>query len=114
MLATSTLTGASYIILHARQPLAETVSVVCGWRGSPAMHVVLVYLHGLAFVPGTVSHIERYMPWDKISQFVNTLRKYVIVESQSKAMEFPQQQTVAGRQLPEDFVLRGRRSPRFV
>ena len=78
------------------------------------MHVVLVYLHGLAFAPGTVSHIGRYMPWDKISQFVNTLRKYVIVESQSKAMEFPQQQTVAGRQLPEDFVLRGRRSPRFV
>ena len=46
------------------------------------------------------------MPWDEISRFVNTLRKYVVVESQSEAMGFPQQQTVAGRQLPEDFVLR--------
>ena len=46
-------------------------------------------------------------PQDLASQFVNALRKYIVVESQSKAMEFPQQQTVAGRQLPEDFLLRG-------
>ena len=44
------------------------------------------------------------MPWDEISRFV---RKYVVVGSQSEAVEFPQQQTIAGRQLPEDFVLRG-------
>jgi len=61
----------------------------------------------LPFIPGTVSHIGRCMPWDRISQFVNTLRKYIVVKFQSKAMEFPQQQTVAGRQLPEDFHLRG-------
>ena len=47
------------------------------------------------------------MPWDNISRFVNTLRKYVVVESQSEAMGFPQQQTIAGQQLPEDFDLRG-------
>ena len=47
------------------------------------------------------------MPWDEISRFVNTLRKYVVVGSQSEAMEFPQQQTVADRQLPEGFALHG-------
>jgi hypothetical protein len=109
MLATSTFTAASCIILHARQTLGEMVSVVCadGEEVLPFMHIVLVYLHGSAFVPGTVSHVGRCMPWDKISRFVNALRQYVVVESQSIAMEFPQQQTVAGRQLPEDFGLRG-------
>jgi casein kinase I homolog HRR25 len=97
------------IILHARQALGETVSVVCadGEKVLPFMHVILVYLHGSAFVPSTVSHAESCMPWDEISRFVNTLRRYVVVGSQSEAMEFPQQQTVAGRQLPEDFHLRG-------
>jgi hypothetical protein len=47
------------------------------------------------------------MPSDEISRFINTLRKYVVVGSQSEATEFPQQQTVAGRQFPEDFVLCG-------
>jgi hypothetical protein len=83
MLATSTFTGASYIILHARQTLGETVSVVCadGEEVLPFMYVVLVYLHGLAFVPDTDSHVRCCMPWDKICQFVNTLRKHVDVES---------------------------------
>jgi serine/threonine protein kinase len=53
MLATSTFIGASYIILYARQTLGETVSVVCadGKEVLPFMHVVLVYLQGLASAP---------------------------------------------------------------
>ena len=47
------------------------------------------------------------MPWDKICRFVNRLREYVEVELQSEAIEFPRQRTIAGRQLPEDFHLRG-------
>jgi hypothetical protein len=67
------------------------------------MHVVLVFLHDSANIP----HFGRHMPWDKICPFVNTLRKYIDAELQSEAIEFPQQQTVAGRQLPEDLELRG-------
>jgi hypothetical protein len=76
ILAISAFTRASYITLHARQMLGETVSVVCADSEEVLlfMHVVLVYLHGLAFVPSTVSRIGRCMPWDKISRFVNTLR----------------------------------------
>jgi casein kinase I homolog HRR25 len=108
MLAPSTFTDASYIILHAHLELGEAVSAACegGEEVLPFMHVVLVYLHSLTFSPGKASHVWRCMPWDNISRFVNTLRK-VVVESQSEAMEFPQQQTIAGQQLPEDFHLRG-------
>ena len=108
MLAPSTFTDASDIILHAHQELGETVFLACGGGKEvlPFMHVVLAYLHSLTFSPGKASYVGRCMPWDNISRFVNTLRK-VVVESQSEAMEFPQQQTIAGQQLPEDFHLRG-------
>ena len=109
MLVPSTFTDASYIILHAHEELGETVSVACGGGEEvlPFMHVVLAYLHSLTFSPDKASHVGRCMPWDNISRFVNTLRKYVVVESQFEAMGFPQQRTIAGQQLPEDFDLRG-------
>jgi serine/threonine protein kinase len=105
MLASSTFTDASYIILHAQRELGRTVSVACagGEEVLPFMHVVLVYL---TFIPDEASHVRQCMSWYNISRFVNTLRKHV-VESQSETMEFPQQQTIAGRQLPEDYDLRG-------
>lgn len=52
--------------------------------------ILAPYSHGSAFVPSIVSHAERCMPWDEISRFVNTLRKYIFVGSRSEAMEFPQ------------------------
>lgn len=104
MLATPTFTDASHV-LHARQTLGEAVSVVCadGEKALPFMHMVLVYLQGLASAPVTASHVGRYMPWRKIFRFVNGLSKYVAAESQSKVMKFPQQRNDAGRPLPEDF-----------
>jgi hypothetical protein len=64
MLAISLFTRASSITLRTRQTLDETVSVMYadGEEVLPFMHVVLVYFHGLAFVPGTVSRIGRCMP----------------------------------------------------
>jgi hypothetical protein len=49
ILAPSTFTDTSYIILHAHQELAETVSVACGGGKEvlPFMHVVLAYLHNI-------------------------------------------------------------------
>jgi hypothetical protein len=77
MLAPSIFTDASYITLHAHQELGKTVSAACvsGGEVLPFMHVVLVYL---TFIPNKASHLGRYMPWDDISQFVNTLRRYVV------------------------------------
>ena len=43
------------------------------------------------------------MPWDEISQFVNTLRKYVIIGSRSESTA----DVLLDDNLHEDFVLRG-------
>jgi hypothetical protein len=71
------------------------------------MHVVLAYLFGLAFVPNALTYIENHVPWEDITIFLNTLGRANIVASQFEGTEFPQQMSGTGRQLPEDFVMRG-------
>jgi hypothetical protein len=73
----------------------------------PYMHVVLAYLFGLAFVPNALTYIENHVPWEDITIFLNTLGRADVVVSQFEGTEFPQQISGTGRQLPEDFVMRG-------
>jgi hypothetical protein len=73
----------------------------------PYMHVVLAYLFGLAFVPNALTYIENHVPWEGITIFLNTLGRADVVASQFEGTEFPQQMSGTGRQLPEDFVMRG-------
>jgi hypothetical protein len=43
------------------------------------------------------------MPWEDIAIFLNTLGRSGVVEG----ADFPQQLSGTGRQLPEDFIMRG-------
>lgn len=71
------------------------------------MHVILSYLLGLAHVSNALLHIENYIPWESIAGFLNTLRNSGVVEARFEGQNFPQPLSGTGRQLPEDFVIRG-------
>jgi hypothetical protein len=73
----------------------------------PYMHVILAYLFELAFVPNALIYVEGCVPWENITIFVNTLGRSGLVEARFEGTEFPQQMSGTGRQLPEDFVMRG-------
>jgi hypothetical protein len=53
------------------------------------------------------SYVEGCVPWEDITIFVNTLGRSGVVEARFEGTEFPQQMSGTGRQLPEDFVMRG-------
>jgi len=73
----------------------------------PYMHVILAYLFGLAFIPDALIYVDGCVPWENITIFVNTLGRSGVVEAHFEGTEFPQQMSGTGRQLPEDFVMRG-------
>jgi hypothetical protein len=95
----------------ACQALGEITTVVSQRIGDenilPYMHMILVYLFGLAFVPNALTYVESHVPWENITIFLNTLDRAGVAESQFEGTGFPQQMSGTGRQLPEDFVIRG-------
>jgi hypothetical protein len=107
----ATFLGSYDAAAHACQSLGETTTVVSRRIRDknivPYMHVVLAYLFGLAFVPNALTYIENHIPWEDITIFLNTLGRADVVASQFEGTEFPQRMSGTGRQLPEDFVMRG-------
>jgi hypothetical protein len=71
------------------------------------MHVVLAYLFSLTFVPDALIYMEGYVPWEDITIFLNTLGRSGVVDDCFEGKDFPQNSSGTGRQLPEDFVMRG-------
>jgi hypothetical protein len=96
---------------YACQYLGEATTVVAQRIGDkntlPYMHVVLAYLFGLAFVPNALTYVEGCVPWEDIVVFLNTLGRSGVFEAHFEDSGFPQQMSGTGRQLPEDFVMRG-------
>ena len=96
---------------HACHFLGEATAVVAQRIGDknilPYMHVILAYLYGLAFLPNALIYVEGHVPWENITVFLNTLGRSGVVEAHFEGEDFPQQMSGTGRQLPEDFVMRG-------
>jgi hypothetical protein len=96
---------------YACQSLGEATTVVSQRIGDknilPYMHVILAYLFALAFVPNALIYVEGHIPWEDISIFLNTLGRSGVVASRFEGTDFPQQMSGTGRQLPEEFKMRG-------
>jgi len=73
----------------------------------PFMHITLAYIWSSSYVPGALVYLENYVPWAKLVLALNTLSRSGVSDSRIEAKEFPQQQSGTGRQLPEDFQIRG-------
>jgi hypothetical protein len=93
------------------QFLGETTTVVLQRTGDknilPYMHVVLAYLFGLAFVRNALTYAEGCVPWEEIAIFLNTLGRSGVAEARFEGTDFPRRMSGTGRQLPEDFDMRG-------
>lgn len=73
----------------------------------PYMHVLLAFLWSLANVPGALLYVSAEMPWEGIITFLNTLGRSGVDKTEVVSDEFPLQLSGTGRQLPEDFSMRG-------
>ena len=104
-------TGSDQVTAHACRALRQTTVVVAERVGDkdivPYMHSTLVYIYGLAFVPSALQYVEAYIPWDQIAIFLNTLGRSGTDPKHFEGADFPEHRSGTGRQLPEDFLLRG-------
>lgn len=73
----------------------------------PFIHIMLAFVWSLTFVPAALIYIEDHIPWEKIVRFLNTLGRSGVVVSNFECDPFPPSLSGTGRQLPEDFVMRG-------
>ena len=73
----------------------------------PFVHIILAFLYNLTFIPGALLFIEAQVPWESIVIFLNTIGRSGAVESRFESPAFPQSLSGTGRQLPEDFIMRG-------
>lgn len=89
----------------------HTISTVAQKIGDknivPFMSFILSFLWSLAYLPGGLMYIESYVPWMRVITFLNTLSRSGISEERVEANMFPQPISGTGRQLPEDFPMRG-------
>ena len=85
-----------------------TVAARVGDRNAvPYMHLTLAFLWSMSFAPGALIYLESYVPWSKLVMFLNTLGRSSVSDSRVESAEFPDSVSGVGRQLPEDFPIRG-------
>ncbi|KAF7514335.1 hypothetical protein GJ744_000105 [Endocarpon pusillum] len=73
----------------------------------PFVHVVLAFLNSVAHVPEAALFVEGQVPWESIVTFLNTLGRSGVLAARFEGSAFPQPLSGTGRQLPEDFIMRG-------
>ncbi|KAK5425562.1 hypothetical protein LTR34_010986 [Exophiala xenobiotica] len=71
------------------------------------LHFTLAFLWSLSYIPGGLVYLESYVPWEKLVLSSNSMNRSGVVDARIESREFPRQQSGTGRQLPEDFLLRG-------
>ena len=107
----ATFSGAPDPVFPAARTFYSACEVVFQRIGDknclPFCHVVLAFLHSLAHVPDALPYLEGQVPWESIVTFLNTVGRSGVDESRYEGPNFPQQLSGTGRQLPEDFVMRG-------
>lgn len=96
----------------AMSMLHDTIVAVTNQIGNrnivPFMYMVLAYLLGLTWFPGASIYIERAIPWQQLVQFLNTIARSNNISFQVIQSDwFPRTFGGNGRQLPEEFMMRG-------
>ncbi|EXJ72388.1 uncharacterized protein A1O5_04892 [Cladophialophora psammophila CBS 110553] len=90
---------------------SQAMSIVAGKLGDrnivPFLHLTLAFLWSLSYVPGALIYVENFVPWELLVVALNSLSRSGVFDAHVESKEFPQQQSGTGRQLPEDFPIRG-------
>ncbi|ERF70125.1 hypothetical protein EPUS_00312 [Endocarpon pusillum Z07020] len=107
----ATFSGAQDAVAHACHLFDSSIEVVFQRVGDrnvvPFAHVVLAFLKSLAHVPDAMLYVEGQVPWKSIVTFLNTIGRSGALSSRYEGSAFPQPLSGTGRQLPEDFIMRG-------
>jgi len=107
----SKFSSSEEVVSYAAPVFEKTITIVAQRIGDknivPFMHVVLAFIWSLTFVPGALVYLEPNIPWDRIVMFLNTLGRSGVIDSRIESEGFPQVLSGTGRQLPEDFPMRG-------
>ena len=107
----ATFSGAQDAVAHACHLFYSSIEVVFSRIGGKNIlafaNVILAFLHSVAYVPKAGLYIEGQVPWESIMTFLNTVGRSGVVESRVEGSTFPQPLSGTGRQLPEDFIMRG-------
>ncbi|KAK4946250.1 hypothetical protein LTR10_014762 [Elasticomyces elasticus] len=90
---------------------STAISIVAGKVGDrnilPFMHFMLGFLWSLSYVPGALVYLENYVPWAQLVKALNSISRSGVADATVESSNFPQQKSGVGRQLPEDFPMRG-------
>ncbi|RMD43529.1 hypothetical protein DV735_g1604, partial [Chaetothyriales sp. CBS 134920] len=104
-------TTSSQVFRHALRLWSKATSIIASKVGDrniiPYLHTTLAFLWSLSFIPGALIHIERFVPWPKLVLFLNTLGRSSVSDARVESPSFPDALSGVGRQLPEDFPMRG-------
>ncbi|KIW27399.1 hypothetical protein, variant 1 [Cladophialophora immunda] len=104
-------TSADEVTSYALPVWSKAISIVAAKLGDrnilPFLHLTLAFLWSLSYVPGALIYVENYVPWSVLVLSLNSLSRSGVVDAHVESKEFPQQQSGTGRQLPEDFPIRG-------
>lgn len=73
----------------------------------PFLHVVLAFIHHLAFFPAAITVIEKTFPWKLVSLLLNSLLLSYREYDKMYSTEFPRPDKGLPRPLPEDFAMKG-------
>lgn len=73
----------------------------------PFAHVILAFLVSLTYVPWALFYIEEHVPWASLVHFLNNVARSGVSDTRFEKPTFPQNHGGTGRQLPEDFMMRG-------
>jgi hypothetical protein len=107
----TTFTSSEEVVNRAGGLFRKSTAVVFQRIGDknclPFAHVMLAFLYSLSFVPEALLYVEAIFPWMSLALFLNTLGRSGAVDARFEGTEFPMPLSGTGRQLPEDFTLRG-------
>ena len=107
----ATFSEAQNAVPHACRLFYPSIKLVFSRLGDknilPFAHVVLAFLKSMTRVPSALLYVEAQVPWDSIVAFLNEVSRSGAVESRFEGFAFPQTLSGTGRQLPEDFIMRG-------
>ncbi|KIW09653.1 hypothetical protein PV08_12097 [Exophiala spinifera] len=89
----------------------QCTSIVASKAGDrnvlPFLHFTLAFIWSQSYVPEALICLEKYIPWNELALSLNSMSKSGVADKEVESPEFPQPQSGTGRQLPEDFLMRG-------
>ena len=104
-------TSTDEVTSHILPIWSTTISAVASKTGDrnilPFLHVTLAFLWSLSYVPRALVYFENYVPWTKLASALNALSRSGVDDDRLEVTEFHRLQSSTGRQLPEDFLMRG-------